>query len=181
MPRLCSPRCQPSAVPCPKRSPPGPSCPRWLTGRLRSPSPGGTPRSPPSSTAPFTNPPLPPAPSPPDAGGPRVAPLGRVSRHSRDDVNSAQPCFYTAPLGKPPERAALRWPGPPGSRLLGQGLRLLQLPHNGRWRGALTAPRPRAAFPIGATARAATSPPSTAVLGSSLRSGPVPRDPRCMA
>lgn len=41
------PGCAPqhsSAAPCPKKSPTGPSCPRWLMERLRSPSPGG-PRS----------------------------------------------------------------------------------------------------------------------------------------
>lgn len=46
------------------------------------------------------------APCPPDLGGPRAAPLGRVSRQTRDDVNSVQPCFYTALLGKPSDHIA---------------------------------------------------------------------------
>lgn len=69
--------------------------------------------------------------SPPDLSGPCVAPLGRISRHSRDDVNSIQPFFYTVPLGKPSDHTAECWPDPPASQILGQGLLLLQLPNNG--------------------------------------------------
>lgn len=55
---------------------------------------------------------------------PRVAPLG-VRRHPRNDDSSVQPCCYTALPGQPARPA----------RLLGKGLRLLQLPNNGCWRG----------------------------------------------
>lgn len=68
---------------------------------------------------------------------PSAAPaLGRGSRHTQHDVNSAQPCFYTALLGKPSNHTAELLARP--ARLLGQGLLLLQLPNNG-WRPRLSA------------------------------------------
>lgn len=72
------------------------------------------------------------APCPLDLGGPCSAPLGCISRHTQDDVNNIQPCFYTALLGKPADHTAELLARP--ARLLGQGLLLLQLPNNGCWR-----------------------------------------------
>lgn len=72
------------------------------------------------------------APCPLDLSAPCSAPLGRISRHTQDDVNSIQPCFYTALLGKPADHTAELLARP--ARLLGQGPLLLQLPNNGCWR-----------------------------------------------
>lgn len=106
-------------VPCltlpmgPTRSCLVPGCEGMAACRERgsgNPTPGGDPTILPCWHCPYCShsqiliPGL--APCPPDLGGPHAAPLGRVSRHTRDDVNSVQPCFYTALLGKPSDHIA---------------------------------------------------------------------------
>lgn len=135
VPRLCSPALLSSSLP--QKIPHRTQLPSVAHGEAEEPLSGGTPLSSPPST----NPPLPPALSPADPGGPRVAPLGRVS----DTAGPVPAAPSPASIRPPWESLQSAWPrappGPPGSRLLGRRLQLLQLPDNGEVAGGSHSPQ----------------------------------------
>lgn len=168
------PGCAPqhsSAAPCPKKSPTGPSCPRWLMVRLRSPSLGG-PRALHPHPQILLSPQPCPLPTPVALAWHRLAAF--PTQRGRCQQRPALLLY-----GPPGKACRAHGPAPPQGRQApgswGEGSNCFSSQTMGRWRGAPTAPRPRAAFP-----RGATSPPSSAVRGS-VRSSPVPRDPRYVA
>lgn len=134
------PGCAPqhsSAAPCPQKIPHRTQLPSVAHGEAEEPLSGGTPRSSPPST----NPPLPPALSPANPGGPRVAPLGRVSDTAGPVPAAPSPASIRPPWESLQSARPRAPPGPPGSRLLGRGLQLLQLPDNGEVAGGSHSPQ----------------------------------------
>lgn len=123
----------PQQLPAPKNPPQDPVA----HGEAEEPLSGGTPRSSPPST----NPPLPPALSPADPGGPRMAPLGRVSDTAGPVPAAPSPASIRPPWESLQSARPRAPPGPPGSRLLGRRLQLLQLPDNGEVAGGSHSPQ----------------------------------------
>lgn len=107
--------------PLPQKIPHRTRLPSVAHGEAEEPLSGGTPRSSP----PFTNPPLPPALSPADPGGPRVAPLGRGSDTA-------------GPVSAAPSPASIR---PPWDSLQSARPRAARLPAPGARAPIASAPR----------------------------------------